>query len=587
MLDPAGTKLRNSSGHVTVELCVDDLHGALVADREGADRIELCANLLEGGTTPSIGTLLSVVRSVQRVGIQVIIRPRGGNFVYSDDELDVMCRDLEAVAEAAAEARTPVGVVTGALTSGGEVDIRAMNRLMAAAGALPVTFHKAFDLTPDLITAYQVLRRIGVERVLTSGGPHPAIQGLEVLAELVRLSRAEPSAPSILIGGSVRPGNVRRILAATQATEVHLRAQTPSPRGDGTLCTDAAVVQELMAAIGAGFSSGPDSETPTGSLVVIAIDVGGTNLKAALVQASGRTLVCRSISAGHTGAESVERILGLAKDLRSHAEQNGHTLVGAGVVTPGMVDSQSGVVRYASTLGWTNIPLGEILEAGLGVPVHVGHDVRSSGLAEDLFGASHGSGDSVLIAIGTGVAASIQSSNHHVVGAIATAGELGHIPVIQDGEFCSCGQSGCLEVYLSGAGLARRYAAFGGEGPADAAAIVTRLGADPIADRVWADGIRAFALGLTSLTLLVDPSVIVLTGGVSRAGAALLNPLRDELTASLAWRDAPKLHLSELGTSGSRIGAAVLAFRTANLGYIVDSWTTENVLAGAELPSCP
>jgi glucokinase len=87
---------------VLVELCVDDLDGALVADREGADRIELCADLLEGGTTPSMGTILAVLDAVKRVGVQIIVRPRGGDFVYSEAEIDVMCRDLRAIAAAAA-----------------------------------------------------------------------------------------------------------------------------------------------------------------------------------------------------------------------------------------------------------------------------------------------------------------------------------------------------------------------------------------------------------------------------------------------------------------------------------------------------
>lgn len=569
-----------SAARVSVEICVDDLEGALVADREGADRIELCANLIEGGTTPSMGTLLSVVRSVKNVEVQVIIRPRGGNFVYSDAEIEVMCRDLEVVADVARESRTGVGVVFGALTPRGEVDVPIMRRLINASGNLPVTFHKAFDVTPDLLLAYQALRELGVQRVLTSGGPHPAVEGLEVLAELVRRSRMEADSPTILVGGSVRPSNVGAIIDATHATEVHLRAQTASPRKDGTLQTDPVVVRELLAAINVGNAAAESlHETGQSSLAVIAMDVGGTNLKGALVHASGRTLVSRPISAGATGQETIDRIIELSRDLQSYADQNGHAVVGVGVVTPGMVDSETGIVRFASSLDWANVPLKDILSSALGVPVHIGHDVRSSGLAEDLFGASRGRGDSVLVAIGTGVAASIQSGSHHVLGAITTAGELGHIPVVPNGETCTCGQIGCLEVYHSGAGIARRYAAAGGEPGLDAAAIVSRLGSDPVADEVWSDGVTALALGLTSLTLLIDPAVIVLTGGVSRAGEALLEPLRAQLAKSLVWREPPELRLSELGTSGGRIGAAVLAFRVSGRGQIVDKWTRTDVLA--------
>lgn len=567
-------------GRIEVELCVDDVEGALVADREGADRIELCANLGEGGTTPSFGTILAVLGSVSRVGVQVIVRPRGGDFVYSEAELEVMCRDLEAIGSAASETPTPVGVVLGALTPDGEVDAKAMRRLMAAAGTLPVSFHKAFDLTPDPLIAYQVLMQIGVRRVLTSGGPYPASQGLGVLADLVRLSRAHPSAPSILVGGSVRPTNVSEIISATGAAEVHLRAQTLSPRMDGTLRTDPDMVRELMAALGQTGRDGSDPARHQDS-VVVAVDVGGTTIKGSLVAASGRTIFSRTVGTGRTGSESVDRILVLAADLRTRAEEDGYHLVGAGVVTPGMVDSGEGVIRFASSMDWTDVPLRSLLSAKLGVPIHIGHDVRSSGLAEDLFGASQGSGDSVLVAIGTGVAASIQSGGHQLTGAVATAGELGHIPVIPDGERCTCGQYGCLEVYFSGAGIARRFAALRGIEGLDSAAIVARLGSDPLADRVWREGIKALALGLTALTLLADPAVIVLTGGVSRAGTALLEPLRRDLAGSLAWREAPALRLSALGTSGSRIGAAVLAFRAAGLEDVVGKWTTDQVLMTA------
>ncbi|WP_423922739.1 copper homeostasis protein CutC [Frigoribacterium sp. 2-23] len=578
---------------VAVELCVDDLDGALVADREGADRIELCADLLEGGTTPSLGMIRSVLDRVERVGVQVIVRVRGGDFVYDDDEIDVMCHDLEAIAAAATDARTRVGVVVGALTPEHTVDEVALARFTAAAAPLPVTFHKAFDQTPDLLAAYDVLHRHGVERVLTSGGPHPAMDGLDVLAELVRRSHADPSAPAVLVGGGVRPATVARLVDATRASEVHLRAQSPSPRGDGTLRTDPAVVRDLFAALGDGRRGGPVPVTETAaadepvasspashdSSAVIALDIGGTSFKGAVVDASGRTLVSRSVGVGTDGADSIRRIVELLQALRALADHAGRTVVGVGVVTPGMVDAEKGIVRYASTLDWTDVALGPILSDELGVPVEIGHDVRSSGLAESLFGASAGVADSVLVAIGTGVAASILSAGHAVRGAVTTAGELGHIPAVPGGEVCTCGQVGCLEVYLSGAGLARRYAAQGGEPGLDAAAIAARLGADPVADRVWADGVRALALGLTSVTLLIDPSVIVLAGGVSRAGAALVDPLRVALRDSLAWREAPEIRVSELGTSGGRIGAAVLAFRAGGHGDVVDGWTTASVLA--------
>ncbi|WP_152631274.1 copper homeostasis protein CutC [Agreia bicolorata] len=586
---------------VLVEICVDDLDGALAADAAGAERIELCADLLEGGTTPSPGLIRAVLSSMQTAGVQVIVRPRGGDFVYSEAELDVMCLDLEAIVALARTATTPVGVVLGALRPSGEIDDDALRRLVAAAGPLPVTFHKAFDQTPDLIAAYGTLRDCGVRGVLTSGGPHPALEGVDTLASLVALSQREPDAPTVLVGGSVRAANVNEIIRATGAREVHLRAQSPSPRGDGTLVTDPEVIGAVLEAIGrprvaSGVvtarvatdrvvtavrpaTEGDPSNDGEASMVVIALDIGGTNLKAAIVDASGRAILAHSIGVQGLGDELTQTIIGLLTDVRAHAERDGHTVVGIGVVTPGMVEADKGIVRYASTLGWTDVPLGPILSSALGLPVQIGHDVRSSGLAEALYGASAGVADSVLVAIGTGVAASILSDGHPVAGAVTTAGELGHIPAIPGGEPCTCGQRGCLEVYLSGAGLARRYAAAGGLAGLDARAISLRLGEDEIADRVWADGVRALALGLASVTLLIDPSVIVLAGGVSRAGDALLTPLRAELRGLLAWREAPEIRTSALGTSGGRIGAAILAFRASGHSHMVDGWSIDDVLA--------
>jgi glucokinase len=573
---------------VVVEICVDDLAGALVADRAGADRIELCADLLEGGTTPSAGLLRSVFRAVRHVGVQVIVRPRGGDFVHDEAELDVMCADLEAIVALAGECRTEVGVVLGVLTTASEIDVVAMRRLLAAAGPLPVTVHKAFDATPDLLRAYDVLRDLGVRRVLTSGGPGTAAEGAEVLAELVRRSAASDAAPEVLVGGGVRAPGVRDLLDATGASSVHLRAMSPSPRGDGTLRTDPTVVSEFLAAVGrraevdAGAVESRGGAVPDPAPVrsaVVAVDIGGTSFKGAVVDDAGRTVLSLAVGAGATGAESIDRVVALLHDLRAGARASGHDVVGVGVVTPGMVDAERGVVLFASTLDWTDVPLGPILSAELGVPVEIDHDVRTSGLAESLFGASAGVADSVLVAVGTGVAASVISGGHAVRGALTAAGELGHVPAVPGGEACTCGQVGCLEVYLSGAGVARRYAALGGLPGLDTAAVVGRLGTDPVADRVWADGVRALALGLTSLTLLVDPAVVVLAGGVSRAGAALVDPLRVELAAGLAWRTAPEIRLSELGTHGGRIGAAVLAFRACGRGHVVDSWSRADLLA--------
>jgi copper homeostasis protein CutC len=231
-----------------VEICVDDLDGLLTAQAAGADRVELCAGLRDGGTTPSLGLVERVLDQATSIGAQIMIRPRGGDFVYSASELSVMAADLRAIGALAAGASVPVGFVLGALTPDRRVDVLAMSSLLDAAGDVPVTMHKAFDDTVDLLDAFDTLTALGVERILTSGRENTAAAGAAVLRELVARS-SSGGGPRILAGGSVRPDNVAALVEATGVSEVHLRAQLPSGRGDGTLSTDAGIVRAMIDAL--------------------------------------------------------------------------------------------------------------------------------------------------------------------------------------------------------------------------------------------------------------------------------------------------------------------------------------------------
>ena len=575
--DPASLAEKSTArDRALVEICVDDLAGVLAAERAGADRVELCADLLEGGTTPSLGMIESVLAAVQSVGVQVMVRSRGGDFVYSDDELRVMLADVRAIAALARTSPVPVGIVFGALTTDGHVDEQALDAIRTAAGEVPITFHKAFDDTADLFDAYDTLAHHGVIRVLTSGGRATAGEGAEVLAALCARSEGTRM-PVVLVGGSVRAHNVAALLDRTGAREVHLRAQVASGRGH--LVTDESVIRETVLAVAASDRAAHPA--------VIAVDIGGTSAKGALVDIDGHVLHSSRVATGGSGAETVTRIADLLTDLVAGAEALGRSVVGAGVVSPGLIDSATGTVRYASTLGWTDVPLARLLSDATGLPVAVDHDVRAAGAAEGAYGAASGSRNVVFAAIGTGVAASLTSDGRAVEGAISGAGELGHIPVVPGGEICACGQRGCLEVYFSGAGLARRYAASApasGEEAPDAASIVARIGTDPVAARVWSEGLDALATGLATLTLLVDPEVIVLGGGVAQAGDAFLEPLRERLTAALAWRAAPRLTTAALGTHAGRVGAAMLAFEAAQRPEVTRSWTAPVILAEPTTP---
>ncbi len=202
-------------GSVLVEACIDTAVSAGRALAGGAGRLELCDNLVEGGTTPSPG-MLAVVRERSPIPVHAMIRPRGGDFLYSGDEIAVMLADI-----AAAERLRADGVVFGGLTEEGQVDRELIARLIDAARPMTVVFHRAFDLARDPLEALDALIALEVDRVLTSGHAPTAEEGIPVIRELVR--RAEGRIV-ILAGGGITETNAARIVRETGVRELHLRA---------------------------------------------------------------------------------------------------------------------------------------------------------------------------------------------------------------------------------------------------------------------------------------------------------------------------------------------------------------------------
>ncbi len=200
---------------VVVEVCVDDASGVRAARDGGAHRIELTSSLGEGGLTPSRG-LLDWASEGNAEDLAVMIRPRRGDFVYDDDDLEVMGRDIDAARNAGAAA-----VVLGVLRPDGAVDAVRTHALVERARPLEVTFHRAFDLSRDLREALDVLIEIGVERVLTSGGAASALEGAKTIRDLVGHARDRIT---ILAGGGVRPANARQLVEETGVREIHLSA---------------------------------------------------------------------------------------------------------------------------------------------------------------------------------------------------------------------------------------------------------------------------------------------------------------------------------------------------------------------------
>jgi copper homeostasis protein len=223
---------------VLVEACVQTIASAEMAERTGADRIELCAALELGGVTPGAG-MLRAVRARVGLPLHVLIRPRTGDFAYPDAEIEAMVDEVREARRAGAD-----GIVTGVLEPGGVLNMRATARLVEAAGPLPVTFHRAFDRVLNQYHALEALTGLGVARVLTSGGAGTAIEGVPMLAGLVR---AAAGRIVVLAGGGVRAAGVTRLVSETGVTEVHLGPLT-GPRGDLDVEELAAVIAALPAA---------------------------------------------------------------------------------------------------------------------------------------------------------------------------------------------------------------------------------------------------------------------------------------------------------------------------------------------------
>lgn len=199
---------------VLVEACVDGLVSARRAVAGGASRLELCSGLVEGGVTPSFG-LMQVVRNEIDLPIHVLIRSRGGDFLYEQDEVAAMLADITVARDIGM-----AGVVIGALTPDGRIDERVTGAMIEAARPLAVTFHRAFDLAVDAREGMEALARLGIERVLTSGQANTAVEGIPLLREMVQRSAGRIT---VLAGGGIDEKNALRIVRETGVREIHLR----------------------------------------------------------------------------------------------------------------------------------------------------------------------------------------------------------------------------------------------------------------------------------------------------------------------------------------------------------------------------
>ncbi|MFY1674844.1 ROK family protein [Plantactinospora sp. WMMB334] len=301
-----------------------------------------------------------------------------------------------------------------------------------------------------------------------------------------------------------------------------------------------------------------------GGEVVVALDVGGTGMKCALVRPDGDVVHAER---HHTRAERgpaavVESILDVADGLAGKARADGFTPVAVGVAVPGVVDETSGRAVWSANLGFRDVPLRELVGARLGLPAALGHDVRVGGLAEARLGGGRGTRHVLFLAIGTGIAAAHVVDGSAFAGAHGAAGELGHVVVRPDGPPCGCGRLGCLEAVASAAAVGRRYEALAGTAATAAEVVARAAGGEENAARVWRETIDALADGLTIAQALYDTEVVVLGGGLAEAGADLLDPLGVALRQRLTFQTEPRLRRAALGDGAGCLGAALLAVDT-------------------------
>jgi len=314
----------------------------------------------------------------------------------------------------------------------------------------------------------------------------------------------------------------------------------------------------------------PGAGREAGARVVLALDVGGTTVKGAVVDAGGVVLRRTAPTGGGPtdpdGATAA--VLGVVRDLWAAVPCERH-VAAVGVVTPGVVDEEAGVVLGAENLGWRDLPLRALVEEATGVPVGFGHDARAAGLAEWRLGAGQGAGDHAFLAVGTGIAAALVLGDRVYAGG-GWDGEIGHGGATT-GDLCACGGGGCVETYASAAGIARQYAALSGVVVDGAREVLERAQAgDGAAERAWQHGVDGLADLVSGLVRTLGLRTVVVGGGLVRAGDALLQPLDTAVRARLTVHPVPELRAARLGAEAGTFGAALLAWQASGRGVPAD-----------------
>lgn len=311
----------------------------------------------------------------------------------------------------------------------------------------------------------------------------------------------------------------------------------------------------------------------------IGIDIGGTKIAGALVDAEGQIVLEERVPSPAGDPEAmVDAVVGLIERLSAK-----HEVIGAGVAAAGFIDADQSTIIYAPNISWRNEPFKAKLEAKLSIPVIIENDANAAGWAEYKYGAGRGYKHMIMLTIGTGVGGAVITDSRMLRGGFGIAGELGHIRVVPDGLLCGCGQHGCLESYASGSALLRAAKELAASGDPEGARLreieaeagkltglevyQAILEGDAGALRILGELGSWLGQAIGSLVAVLDPEVVVIGGGVSAAGDLLLNPIREAYLAHLparGYRPELKITAAEFVNDAGVVGAADLvrvAFR--------------------------
>lgn len=308
----------------------------------------------------------------------------------------------------------------------------------------------------------------------------------------------------------------------------------------------------------------------------IGIDVGGTNVKIALVD-DGKIIYSNSVPTyAQMGYEyTVNNIKQAIRDLMKETETTSADIKGIGFDFPGQVDYKTGVVKLAPNIpGWVNVPIAQMIEDEFHIPTRIDNDVRCAALGEMNFGAGKGCQNFVCITVGTGIGSGLVVNGQLVRGAANAAGEIGHIKLqMKDGPICGCGDTGCLEAFASGpsivamaqdylkSGKSTKFREMAGDGEITPYIVAKAAEAgDPVAKRIFTIIGEYVGMGLVSVINLLNPEKVIIGGGVAEAGDLLLEPIRKTIKerAMVVARESVEVVPAELGNSAGVIGASML-----------------------------